>query len=99
MTDYLRHVPEAFRRDSDAALFFEQIRTRLRDADTVNAGLVRQAAARVDSAASVTASDAGATYTAAEQALINEIKADHNQLLADFNDLLAKLRTAGVLEP
>ncbi len=99
MTEYLRHVPAAFRRDADVALFFEQIRTRLRDAGTAEVGLVRQAAARADSTATVASADAGATYSAVEQALINEVKADHNQLLADFNDLLAKLRTAGVLEP
>ena len=99
MSEYLRHVPEAFRRDQDAAMFFEQIRTRLRDAGTSDVGLVRQASARADSTASVSAADAGATYTAAEQALVNEIKADHNQLLANFNDLLAKLRGAGLLEP
>lgn len=99
MTEYLRHVPAAFRRDADATLFFEQIRTRLRDAGTADVGLVRQAVARADCTAAVASADAGATYTAAEQALINEVKADHNQLLVDFNDLLAKLRTAGVLEP
>lgn len=99
MTEYLRPVPVLFRRDQDSALFFEQIRTRLRDAGTADAGLVMQAAARADSTTAVASADAGASYTAAEQALVNEIKLDHNQLLADFNDLLAKLRTAGVLEP
>lgn len=46
----------------------------------------QQAAASAD----VTSADAGATYTAAERALINELK-------SSLNDLKAKLRTAGVL--
>lgn len=99
MTEYLRPVPAAFQRDRDMALFLEQIRTRLRDAATDAPGLMRRAAPRTDSTAAVTAADAGATYTAVEQVLLNEIKADHNQLLAEFNDLLAKLRVAGVVEP
>lgn len=99
MTDYLRPVPAAFQRDRDMALFLEQIRTRLRDAAVGAPGLVRRAAPHADSAAIVTAADAGASYTAAEQALINEIKADHNQLQADFNELLARLRAAGIVEP
>lgn len=99
MTEYLRPVPAAFQRDRDMALFMEQIRTRLRDATVGAPGLMRRVTPRADSAAVVTAADAGATYTAAEQTLINEIKADHNQLQADFNDLLAKLRAAGVMEP
>lgn len=99
MTEYLRPVPAAFQSDRDMALFLEQIRTRLRDATTGTPGLVRRTAPRADSAAAVTAADAGTTYTAAEQALINEIKANHNQLQADFNDLLAKLKVAGVMEP
>lgn len=39
----------------------------------------------------VTSTDAGATYTAAEQTLINEIK-------TDFNNLLTKLRTAQIID-
>jgi len=76
-----------------------------------------QAAASVDatggtaSTVSVTAADADATYDAAEQGLLNELKADLNTLVTDVNaintaldgvvtsvnDLKAKLRTAGVL--
>ncbi len=55
MTDYLRHVPQAFRDDADAALFMEAIRTRLRDAEPGRAGLVRQAAAQPDSSAATLA--------------------------------------------
>lgn len=51
MTEYLRPVPASFRGDRDAALFLEQIRTRLRDAGPQAPGLVRQAAAQPDSAA------------------------------------------------
>ena len=67
-------------------------------ATTLQTGVVLQAAARSDSAATVTTADAaGVTYDAAEETLLNELKADHNTLVVQFNDLLAKLRTAGVL--
>ncbi len=49
---------------------------------------------------SVTATGtAGATYTAAEQAMINQLIADVTTLKNDINDLKAKLRTARVLKP
>lgn len=51
MTDYLRPVPASFAGDRDAALFLEQIRTRLRDAAPEAPGLVRQAAAQPDTTA------------------------------------------------
>lgn len=63
MTDYLRHVPQAFRGDADAAMFMEAIRTRLRDAGTGRAGLVRQATAQPDSAAA-TLADLAADFNA-----------------------------------
>ena len=89
--------PKELQATTGMALFFEAIRNLLTEGTTTALGLFKQAAARANSTATVTAADAGATYTAAEQALINEIKADHNQLLADFNDLLAKMRTAGMV--
>lgn len=66
MTDYLRPVPASFRGDRDAALFLEQIRTRLRDAGSGQPGLVRRAAAQPDSAA----------------ASVDALRADFNALLA-----------------
>lgn len=89
-----------------------------RAATTVKTGMVLQAAVSADAAAStvsVTTADitdtAGASYTATEQgmindlkALANEIKGDVNTLVTDVNavkdgqnDLKAKLRTAGSL--
>lgn len=56
------------------------------------------------STVSVASADAGGAYTAAEQALINEIKGDVNTLVTDvnnamakFNTLLANLRTAKLI--
>lgn len=70
-------------------------------------GVVKQAAAVTDassSGVSVDAADAGATYTSAEQTLINELKSDVNTLkdnlnsaITQLNDALAKLRTSGAL--
>lgn len=45
---------------------------------------------RQDAVASVATANAGATYTATEQALINELK-------TQVNALLAELRDAGIL--
>ena len=69
--------------------------------------LDRKAAASSDASAStvsIAGSDADATYSANEQTLINELKADVNQLVTDLNaavtalnDLKAKLRTANLL--
>lgn len=56
------------------------------------------------SSVSVESADAGGTYNAAVQALINELKSDLNTLKIDHNNLVAKLndknaneRTAGQL--
>lgn len=66
MTDYLRPVPASFAGDRDAALFLEQIRTRLRDAGPLAPGLVRQAVAQPDSTA----------------LSVDTLRADFNALLA-----------------
>lgn len=66
MTDYLRPVPASFAGDRDAALFLEQIRTRLRDAGPQAPGLVHQAAAQADSTA----------------ATVDALRGDVNALLA-----------------
>lgn len=68
-------------------------------------GVVKQALLQSDAVASsvsVASADAGATYTSAEQTLINELKTDVNQLTSDVNDaiivinaLIDKLQTAG----
>lgn len=73
-------------------------------ATTILGGTVLAATAVSDSTAStvsVASADAGATYTTAEQGLINELKADVNQLTSDLNAaittinaLLAAMRTA-----
>lgn len=62
------------------------------DVATANAGVVA-------------AADAGGTYTAAEQTLINELKADYNaavtlinELKETQNELLAALRNRGWLD-
>lgn len=76
-------------------------------ATTLLTGVVLQATTQsdaVDSTVSVDATDAGATYTAAERTLINELKADVNTLVTDLNNSIAvinalidKLQTAGVM--
>ena len=76
-------------------------------ATTLLTGVVFQATTQtdaVDSTVSVDATDAGATYTVAEQTLINELKADVNTLVTDLNNSIAvinalidKLQTAGVM--
>ncbi len=98
MTSYLRPVPRRFGDDGDTAMFLEQIRARLRDATVTSPGLVRQAAAHPESLATVGTGSAGTTYTAAEQALLNEVRECHNQLVADLNSLVAKLRSAGTID-
>lgn len=45
------------------------------------------------SAVAVSSPDAGVTYTAAEQTLINELKIDVNQLKTDFNALVTVYNT------
>lgn len=70
MTDYLRPVPASFSGDRDAALFLEQIRTRLRDAGSQAPGLVRRAAAQPDSTA----------------ATVDALRADFNLLLARLRE-------------
>jgi len=70
MTDYLRPVPGGFGGDADAALFLEQMRTRLRDATASSPGLVRRAAARPDSAA----------------ATLDALRTDFNALLAALRE-------------
>lgn len=71
------------------------------------AGVVLEAVTQADavsSTVSVDSADAGATYTSAEQTLINELKADVNTLTTDLNNaivvinaLIDKLQTAGVM--
>lgn len=55
-------------------------------------------------ATAIAAANAGATYTSAEQTLINELKTDLDALRSDviavrtvLNDVLAKLRTAEII--
>lgn len=63
-------------------------------ATTLLYGVVKKAAAQTDATAStvsVTSADAGGTYTAAEQTLINELKADVNTLTSDLNAVVTVL--------
>lgn len=72
-----------------------------------NHSLLKQAVDPTDATAStvsVTSANADATYDAAEQALINELKGDLNQLVTDLNitvakvnALMASMRTASLI--
>ena len=67
--------------------------------DTIVADAVAALLAEASADATVTVSGtAGASYTSAEQAMINALKADVTALKDSINDLKAKMRTAGTLD-